>query len=290
MNRETYRRLEGYMLSCMEDSAHDKEHIYRVLYNALTIAAEEPAADTDVLVCACLLHDVGRAAQFADPSVCHARAGGEKAYRFLTENGFAEEFARHVQACITTHRFRRETPPESIEAKILFDADKLDVTGALGVARTLLYQGEVGDPLYTLRPDGGVSDGTEDARPSFFREYKFKLEKLYDCFYTQKGGTLGKGAAGCCRRVLQRAAAGSDLCACGGFGAAGKCFGKDLKKDTEEAGNTAQNGGSPGFCYAVICCAVKRFDRYEKISPARSQTDAPARPRRNPVSACCFPA
>ena len=192
MERTTYRKLEEYMLSCMEDSAHDREHVYRVLYSALAIAEQEPTADTDVLVCACLLHDIGRPEQFADPTVCHARIGGEKAYRFLVKNGFSETFARHVQACITTHRFRREMPPESIEAKILFDADKLDVTGALGVARTLFYQGEVGDPLYTLRADGGISDGTDDTQPSFFREYKFKLEGLYDRFYTQKGAQLAK--------------------------------------------------------------------------------------------------
>ena len=187
MERTTYRKLEEYMLSCMEDSAHDREHVYRVLYSALTIAAEEPTADTDVLVCACLLHDIGRPEQFADPTVCHARVGGEKAYRFLMKNGFSETFARHVQACITTHRFRREMPPESIEAKILFDADKLDVTGALGVARTLFYQGEVGDPLYTLRADGGISDGTDDAQPSFFRNINSNWKVSTTVFIRKRG-------------------------------------------------------------------------------------------------------
>lgn len=196
MERRTYQLLESYMLSCMEDSAHDKEHIYRVLYNALEIAAAEAAAgnavDMDVLVCACLLHDVGRKEQFENPACCHAAVGGEKAYRFLTQNGFDEAFARHVQACITTHRYRREAPPASIEAKILFDADKLDAAGAVGVTRTLLYQGGVGQPIYTLRPDGGISDGTGDTQPPFFREYKFKLEKLYDSFWTQKGAQLAR--------------------------------------------------------------------------------------------------
>ena len=80
--------------------------------------------------------------------------------------------------------------PESVEAKILFDADKLDVTGAIGIARTLMYKADMAEPLYHVLPDGCISDGTEDLGPSFFREYKFKLEKMYDKFYTVRGAEL----------------------------------------------------------------------------------------------------
>ena len=58
MTKETFTILENYMLSCMEDSVHDKEHIYRVLYNALEIAKMEEGVDYDALICACLLHDI----------------------------------------------------------------------------------------------------------------------------------------------------------------------------------------------------------------------------------------
>lgn len=189
MNKDTYRILENYMLSCMDDSAHDCEHVYRVLYNALQIAEGEPV-DYDVLIAACLLHDIGRAEQIADPSLCHAEVGSRKAYDFLIGQGMDEAFAANVRHCILTHRFRKNRQPETLEAKILFDADKLDVVGALGVARTLMYKGTVTESLYTLRPDGSISDGTDTDVPSFFREYKFKLEKLYDRFYTAKGALL----------------------------------------------------------------------------------------------------
>lgn len=192
MTKETYQLIETYMQSCMEDSAHDQEHIYRVLYNALQIAETEESTDYDVLITACLLHDVGRKEQFADPSLCHAAVGGEKAYCFLMENGFNTEFAEKVKHCIVTHRFRKAMQPESLEAKILFDADKLDVTGALGIARTLMYKGNMTEPVYTLLPDGSISDGTQDDAPSFFREYRFKLEKLYDRFYTAKGAEMAR--------------------------------------------------------------------------------------------------
>ena len=82
MKKETYNLIESYMLSCMEDSAHDKDHIYRVLNHAMEIAKSEENVDYDVLICACLLHDIGRKEQFEDPSVCHAAVGGEKAYQF----------------------------------------------------------------------------------------------------------------------------------------------------------------------------------------------------------------
>lgn len=178
------------MLSSMEDSAHDKDHIYRVLYLALDIASQEQGVDLDRLIAACLLHDIGRKEQFEDPRVCHALVGGDKAYDFLCAHGFAPAYAQGVRDCIRTHRYRTDAQPQSIEAKILFDADKLDVTGTLGIARALFYKGQVSQPLYTLTPDGQVSDGEGDEAPSFFHEYKYKLEKLYTRFYTARGAQL----------------------------------------------------------------------------------------------------
>lgn len=192
MKREIYETLEQYMLSCMEDSAHDAQHIYRVLYNALLIAKEEEGVDHDVLLAACLLHDIGRKEQFADPALCHAAVGSEKARVFLLQHGFAEDFADRVAHCILAHRFRKANPPQSIEAKILFDADKLDATGAIGIARTLQFKADTKSAIYTLRPDGTVSNGEEEEGSSFFREYQFKLKKLYDRFYTSTGARMAR--------------------------------------------------------------------------------------------------
>lgn len=192
MTKEAYQLLENYMLSCMGDSAHDKEHIYRVLYSALEIAKEEQDVDYDILICACLLHDVGRREQFENPSLCHAQVGAEKAYRFLVEQGIGETFAAKVRHCILAHRHRNNNEPETIEAKILFDADKLDVTGAIGIARTLFYKGRMSEPLYNVDEQGRVQDGTKDTSPSFFQEYKYKLENIYSHFYTKKGAEMAQ--------------------------------------------------------------------------------------------------
>ena len=166
------------------------EHIYRVLYHALDIAKTEENVNYDVLIAACLLHDIGRKEQYENPQLCHAMVGGEKAYSFLTKHGFDKSFAEQVKHCIQSHRYRNNQLPQTMEAKILFDADKLDAAGAMGIARTLLYQGIVGDPLYTCLQDGSISDGAGTEKPSFFREYKYKLEKLYDRFYTKKAAEI----------------------------------------------------------------------------------------------------
>ena len=188
MTAETFSLLEAYMHTCMDATAHDVQHVYRVLKNARAIAADEPDVDTDVLEAAVLLHDIGRPAQLKDPALDHAEVGAELAYDFLLSHGFSAEFAGRVGHCIRAHRFRRSCAPETLEAKILFDADKLDVTGAIGVARTLLYQGQTDRPLYAVDREGRLVES--DEAPSFFREYHFKLENLYDKFYTKKGAAL----------------------------------------------------------------------------------------------------
>lgn len=191
MEQALYEKIESYMLSCAGDSAHDAEHIYRVLQKAKAIAKTEENVNEDVLIAACLLHDIGRPEQFADPARCHAQVGAEKAEAFLEHLGMDEDFIRAVCHCIRTHRFSNRVAPESIEEKILFDADKLDVVGPLGIARTLQYQGKHDYPLYTRLPDGQIAVA-EDGEKSFFQEYHRKLKKLYDGFLTKEGARLAE--------------------------------------------------------------------------------------------------
>jgi len=104
---------------------------------------------------------------------------------------------------VLTHRFRKDRPPRSMEAKILFDADKLDVVGAMGIARTLEYRAEVGEPLYTLLPGGSVSDGDGDDSPSFFQEYHRKLKRIYDSFYTKRGTEIAESRRAAAERYYE---------------------------------------------------------------------------------------
>lgn len=184
MKKSEYKTIENYMLDCMNDSAHDPEHVMRVLYTAMHIAGTENGVDEDILIAACLLHDIGREAQFKDSRVCHAAEGGNMAEHFLLGIGWDEQPAKWVHDCIRTHRFRSDDQPVSLEAKILFDSDKLEAAGALGIARTLMYQGQVGQLLYTKR-NGQIVPGTEKGDPgSFYKEYNKKLKNIYTKFYT----------------------------------------------------------------------------------------------------------
>lgn len=191
MQKEMYSKIEEYMLLCMNDGAHDSQHIYRVLYFALDIA-KDYAVDKDILIAAALLHDIGRGAQYKNPECDHAVVGAAMAQDFLTGLGWDENKAAWVSDCIATHRFRNSNPPASFEAKILFDADKLDVTGAMGIARTIAYIGIVSEPFYSLDEAGNVLTGEEDDNPSFFQEYNWKLKRVYDSFFTDRAREIAE--------------------------------------------------------------------------------------------------
>ena len=161
MNKVMYDKIEKYMYSCMKDSAHDPEHIFRVLYKSIKIASKRNEnINFDVLIASCLLHDIGRERQYKNPKICHAEIGGLMAKEYLLKNNWSEKEAEHVNNCITTHRFRGNNFPQTIEAKILFDSDKLDAVGFLGIARTLLYEGHVGYNLYSVN-NGEINYGKD---------------------------------------------------------------------------------------------------------------------------------
>ena len=191
MNKDEYSEIEKYMLTCMKDGAHDTFHIYRVLYTSLEIGRHY-SIDKDVLIAAALLHDIGRDAQFKDCKINHAIYGSEIVFEYLIKKQWDEKKAKHVKDCISTHRFRNANPPKTIEAKILFDSDKIDVSGTIGIARTLAYKGIVSEPLYCIDNNGEVLNGETKNEVSFFQEYKFKLRNIYSMFYTKEAKEIAE--------------------------------------------------------------------------------------------------
>jgi uncharacterized protein len=177
----------------MKDAAHDPEHIFRVLYLALNIASKiTEKINFDILIASCLLHDIGRGEQYKNQNVCHAEIGGRKAKEFLLKNGWSQKDSDHVKNCISTHRFRGNNVPETLEAKILFDSDKLDAVGCLGIARTLMYKGIVGGSLYEINEGKICSGKNKNDEDTFLKEYNFKLKNLYDNFYTKEAIEMAK--------------------------------------------------------------------------------------------------
>lgn len=186
MQKEVFEKIESYMKQNCGESVHDEEHIYRVLYNALDIAKHEATVDFDVLITACLLHDIGRPAQLKDSSIDHAEYGSKMAFDWLINNNFENDFSSKVAECILCHRYRGNNIPKTIEAKILYDADKIDAAGLIGIARTLEYKGVINEPIYTTKYNI-VQNGIDKTKQSFFTEYVHKLSKVYDKMTTARG-------------------------------------------------------------------------------------------------------
>ena len=140
----------SYAQNHFEDAkySHDWEHTERVYKLCMHIGAIE-GADLDVLAISAFLHDIGRTHQDkAKGSICHAEKGAALARKMLKKYPIPPEKKENIIHCILTHRYRNSHVPQTIEAKVLFDADKLDAIGAVGIARAYLFAGEVGALLH----------------------------------------------------------------------------------------------------------------------------------------------
>ncbi len=171
------------------DPAHDFHHVLRVLRLAERIGAAE-GANMEILRTAALLHDTGRPEEIRD-GVCHAELGAEKARRLLSS--WPSDKVEAVAHAIATHRFRDDAVPQSLEAKVLYDADKLDSIGAVGVARAYAIAGlmrqrlwaEV-DPNYPQSLGKNEGSAREDLCPDHtpVHEFVFKLSRIKDALFT----------------------------------------------------------------------------------------------------------
>ncbi len=171
--------------------SHDWDHTLRVCRLCRRIAAVE-GVDLAVVLTAAYLHDIGRSCQDdADGAVCHAEKGARLAQSVLAALPFSENQIRNILHCIRSHRFRGAHRPQTAEARVLFDADKLDAIGAVGVARAFLFAGEVGARLHS------DIQNIEVTRPysiddTGFREFKVKLCKIRQRMLTGEGRRLAE--------------------------------------------------------------------------------------------------
>jgi uncharacterized protein len=171
------------------DPAHDFHHVLRVLRLTERIGPVEEA-NMEILRTAALLHDIGRPEEIRD-GVCHAQAGAEKARRILT--GWPSEKVEAVTHAIATHRFRNDAAPQSLEAKILYDADKLDCIGAIGVARAYAISGLMGQLLWgDVEPEylqarwenKALARGDLSSDHTPVHEFAFKLSRIKNTLFT----------------------------------------------------------------------------------------------------------
>ena len=121
---------------------HDAEHSMRVYRNALMIADNEPVCDREIVALAALLHDADDHKLFSTDNNANART-------FLKKELIPEEKIDRICEIINSVSFSQNKGrrPETVEAQVVQDADRLDAIGAIGIARTFAYGGEHGRPL-----------------------------------------------------------------------------------------------------------------------------------------------
>jgi uncharacterized protein len=169
-----------------EDAVHDFEHVLRVYHTAMKLGKEE-GADLSILEAAALLHDSRGAEPGGAGRAEHHLASALFAGDVLQGEGWPPDRIKAVQHAIRAHRYRgKDDLPETIEAKVLFDSDKLDVIGAIGAARTIAYSVLAGEPMYEhpseqFRLTGKEADGEHH---SSYHEYLFKLRKVRSRLFT----------------------------------------------------------------------------------------------------------
>lgn len=135
-------------LSTLEgDAAHDLEHIRRVVANAKQLAMAE-GARPEVVVPAAWLHDCVSVAKDSPDRPRASRLAAAEAGRLLTGWGAPVDLLPEIAHAIEAHSFSGGIAPETIEAGVLQDADRLDALGAVGLARVLMLGAELGRPFY----------------------------------------------------------------------------------------------------------------------------------------------
>ena len=197
--------------------SHDFSHVMRVYNLCLSIAKEEKNVDLEVLKTAALLHDIARRKEDLDKAgkIDHAILSAKMAEKILKDLDYPKGKIERIKHCIETHRFKGKLKPKTIEAKILFDADKLDVCGAIGIARSACWVGENQAKIYSNTPLseyikenilGGKLPGRiiDSSKHALNIEYKIKLKSIQKRLFTKKAKEIAKERSKFMKQFFER--------------------------------------------------------------------------------------
>jgi uncharacterized protein len=172
------------------DAAHDLNHILRVVKVAKQLAEEEKA-DLAIVVPAAWLHDcVSLPKNHPERHLASAMAG-DKAVEFLTAINYPKEYHTEIYHAIRAHSFSAKVIPESLEAKIVQDADRLDALGAVGIARCMQVSGALNRALYSADDPFCEKRAPNDANYSIDHFYN-KLFRIVETLHTGSAKREGK--------------------------------------------------------------------------------------------------
>lgn len=167
------------------DPAHDFEHVMRVYHNAQKIVKKEKA-NLKLVLSAALLHDIVSYPKSSKRSKLSSIDSAKKSKLILKKYDFTVEEITVVSDAIKEHSFSQNKIPQTLEGKILQDADRLDALGAIGIARVFATSGSLSRSFYNINDPFCNKRNPDDdiwAVDHFFN----KLLKLQSLMNTKSG-------------------------------------------------------------------------------------------------------
>ena len=177
IKRKVKKMLEG------RDPAHDFYHIMRVYKNAKLIGRRE-GSNMEILLTAVLLHDLVVYPKGSNKSFKSSDESADLAENILLSHGYLQDQINHISSCIRAHSYSKRFVPESLEGRILQDADRLDALGAIGIARTFSVGGSQNRTFYNANDPFCRSDRELDDIRWTLDHFQAKLLKLKDLMHT----------------------------------------------------------------------------------------------------------
>ena len=182
---QVFERFLSEQMEAHQDGAHDLSHIRRVVHNALALAKKE-MADLAVVLPAAWLHDCVVVPKDSPLRSQASRMAAETAVTFLHTQSYPAQHLPAIAHAIAAHSFSAQIPPETIEAKVVQDADRLDAIGAVGIARAFIIGGQLGRPIYD-EDDPFCQARPPDDFVATVDHFYTKLFKLADTMQTEAG-------------------------------------------------------------------------------------------------------
>jgi len=173
------------------DASHDIHHARRVKQNALAIAAREGNGDQRILIAAAYLHDLVNVPKNAPNRHDASRLSAQAAFPILVELKFSEPDIAAIQHCIEAHSFSANIEPNTLNARILQDADRLESLGALGIARTFYIAAKLNSELFDGADPFAEQRALNDKRFAI-DHFKTKLLLLADTMKTDAGKAIAE--------------------------------------------------------------------------------------------------
>ncbi len=191
IDKHIEKKITDYAKSqfTVDATGHDWGHVERVCRMA-TYLGEREGADQDIVIISALLHDIGLADEIK-LGVDHSDRSASMAESYLRSIDFEKNKTERIVEAIRCHRYGKRLIPQTVEGKILQDADRLDAIGAIGIARAFAYGGARGAPIYDAEEKAENYDPFKVK--STMTHFQEKLLKIKDSLHTPSAKEIGEG-------------------------------------------------------------------------------------------------